>query len=304
MTQSAALAALASKYQMIGNLGSSAFGALGAFFGRSKDNAGALAAQQYQYQRLLNQQAYDLTQQGYRESPLNQRIGYESAGINPIFAMSNGASFGSYSGGSAGMPHGSSSAEIGNMITNAYKAFQLERNKTNAEILGINAGIKNTNADTALKAEQTMTERARQTQMDVQNAKTRLETDLAQKDLDYYDRRVKAQLLEMLNRAEDYRIHAELQDYNAETQRINAMANAYEMNFRKDHPIYNWLDRSTGMVGNAVGAGVSVYNARTGRMNAMANVNNSYSNGYERYTQRFDSKGNYRGHTREVYTKR
>lgn len=274
------------------------------FFGKNNDSASALASQQYEYQRLLNLQAYELTQQGYRESPLNQRIGYESAGINPILAMSNGATFGSYSGGSAGMAHGSSNADIGNMITNAYKAFQLERNKTNAEILGINAGIKNVNADTALKAEQTMTERARQTQIDVQNAKTRLETDLTQKDLDYYDRRVKAQLLEMLNRAEDYRIHAELQDYNAETQRINAMANAYEMNFRNDHPIYNWLDRSTGMVGNAISAGTNVYNAKTGRMNAMANVNNSYSNGYERYTQRFDSKGNYRGHTREVYTKR
>lgn len=272
-------------------------------FGK-KDSASAIAQQQYNYQRLLNQQAYDLTQQGYRESPLNQRIGYESAGINPIFAMSNGASFGSYSGGSAGMAHGSSSSDIGNMITNAYKAFQLERNKTNAEILGINAGIKNTNADTALKAEQAMTERARQTQIDVQNAKTRLETDLTRKDLDYYDRRAKASLLEMLNRAEDYRIHAELQDYNAETQRINALANAYEMNFREKHPVYNWLDRSTGMLGNTVSAGVNVYNARTGRINSMANVNNSYSNGYERYTQRFDSQGNYRGHIREVYTKR
>lgn len=280
-------------------------GALGSIFGKSKDSASVAAARQYHYQRLLNQQQYDLTQQGYRESPLNQRIGYESAGVNPILAMSNGASFGSYSGGSASAPMDSTTSEMGSMLTNAYKTFALERSKNKAEILGINAGIKNTNADTALKAEQTMTERARQTQIEVDNAKTRLETDLAQKDLDYYDRRAKASLLEMLNRAEDYRVHASLQDYNAETQRINAMANAYEMNFREKHPVYNWVQRSAGVAGDLVGAGVSVYSAKSGRINAMANANNSYNNnGYERYTQRFDSKGNYRGHTREVYTKR
>lgn len=288
----------------LGTAALSNVGGIMSFFGGKKDNSAALAAQQFEYQKLLNQQQYDLTQQGYRESPLNQRIGYESAGINPILAMSNGATFGSYSGGSAGMPHGSSSAEIGNMITNAYKAFQLERNKTNAEILGINAGIKNTNADTALKAEQTMTERSKQIQMDFQNAMMDVQTHLARKDLNSYDRRFYQEMYESMQRAENYRAEASVAGYNAETARINAEANAYDMNFRKDHPIYNWIDRSTGMVGNAVSAGVNVYNARTGRMNAMANVNNSYSNGYERYTQRFDSKGNYRGHTREVYTKR
>ena len=73
-------------------------GAMGLF---GSNNAAKAAKRQYEYQRLLNQQAYDLTQQGYREGPMNQRIGYESAGINPILAMSNGASFGSFSGGSA-----------------------------------------------------------------------------------------------------------------------------------------------------------------------------------------------------------
>lgn len=277
---------------------------LSGFMGQGKDSAPALAQLQYKNQRLLNQQAYDLTQQGYRESPLNQRIGYESAGVNPILAMSNGASFGSYSGGNAGMAHGSSSSEIGSMITNAYKTFQLERNKTNAEILGINAGIKNTNADTALKAEQTMTERARQTQMDFQNAMYDVQTHLARKDLSVYDKRFYTEMYDMMQRAENNRAYAAVADYNAETARIAAEASAYESNFRKDHPIYNWIDRSTGIAGNVVGTGVSVYNAKSGRINAMSNANNSYSNGYERYTQRFDSKGNYRGHTREVYTKR
>lgn len=288
MAQAAALAALAAKYKMIGDIGSSAFGAFGSFLGSSKDNASALSAQQYRYQTLLNQQAYDLTQQGYRESPLNQRIGYESAGINPIFAMSNGASFGSYSGGSAGMPHGSSGADIGNMITNAYKAFQLERNKTNAEILGINAGIKNTNADTALKAEQTMTERSKQIQMDFQNAMMDVQTHLARKDLDTYDRRFYSNLYEQFQRAENYRASASLAEYNAETARISAEANAYETQFRENHPIYNWLDRSASVIGRifgGVGAGVNAYKSTKPVVTESV---------------KFDSNSVYRGHIRKT----
>lgn len=288
MAQAAAAAALAARYKAIGDIGSSAFGALGSFFGRAKDNASALASQQYRYQTLLNQQAYDLTQQGYRESPLNQRIGYESAGINPIFAMSNGASFGSYSGGSAGMPHGSSSSDIGNMITNAYKAFQLERNKTNAEILGINAGIKNINADTALKAEQTMTERSKQIQMDFQNAMMDVQTHLSRKDLDTYDRRFYSNLYEQFQRAENFRANASLAEYNAETARMSAEANAYESKYREEHPVYNWLDRSASVVGRAfggAGAAVNAYNAT--KPVVTENV-------------KFGSNADYRGHTRTI----
>lgn len=256
-------------------------------FGR-KDSASALAQQQYNYQRLLNQQAYDLTQLGYRESPLNQRIGYESAGINPILAMSNGATFGSYSGGSAGMAHGSSSADIGNMATNAYKIFALERNKNKAEILGINAGIKNTNADTALKAEQAMTERSKQIQMDFQNAMMDVQTHLARKDLDTYDRRFYSNLYEQFQRAENYRANASLAEYNAETARMSAEANAYETQFRENHPIYNWLDRGASVVGRVfggVGAGVNAYKSLKPETVE---------------TVKFDSNAVYRGHTRKT----
>lgn len=286
MAQAVAMAALASRYKMIGDIGSSAFGALGSFFGRSKDDASTLSAQQYYYQKLLNQQAYDLTQQGYRESPLNQRIGYESAGINPILAMSNGASFGSFSGGSAGMPHGSSSAEMGSMITNAYKAFQLERNKTNAEILGINAGIKNTNADTALKAEQTMTERSKQIQMDFQNAMMDVQTHLAREDLNTYQKRFYSNLYEQFQRAENYRANASLAEYNAETFRMNAEANAYEADYREKHPFYNWADRWTSVAGRVFGgAGTAVNAYNSTKPVVTENV-------------KFGSNADYRGHTR------
>lgn len=267
-------------------IGSGALGALGSIFGKSKNSASEAAARQYHYQRLLNQQAYDLTQQGYRESPLNQRIGYESAGVNPILAMANGASFGSYSGGSASAPMDSTTSEMGSMITNAYKTFALERSKNKAEILGINAGIKNTNADTALKAEQTMTERSKQIQMDFQNAMMDVQTHLARKDLDTYDRRFYSNLYEQFQRAENYRASASLAEYNAETARMSAEANAYETQYRENHPFYNWADRWTSVAGRVfggAGAGVSAYNST--KPEVIESV-------------KFGSNADYRGHTR------
>lgn len=269
----------------VAGVGGAIVGGLKNLFKKS-DSAAEAAARQYKYQTLLNQQAYDLTQKGYLESPLNQRIGYESAGINPIFAMNNGASFGSYSGGSASASQDSTSADYSNMLTNAYKALALETRKTDAEILGINAGIKNTNADTALKAEQTMTERSRQIQMDFQNAMMDVQTHLAKKDLDTYDRRFYSNLYEQFQRAENYRASASLSEYNAETARISAEANAYEVDYREKHPFYNWADRWTSVAGRVfggAGAGINAYNST--KPVVTENV-------------KFGSNADYRGHTR------
>lgn len=263
-----------------------ALGSAISLFGRRSNSASQAAALQYKYQSLLNQQAYDLTQQGYRESPLNQRIGYENAGVNPILAMSNGASFGSYSGGSASAPQDSTTSEIGSMLTNAYKTLALERSKNKAEILGINAGIKNTNADTALKAEQVMTERSKQIQMNFQNSMYDVQTHLAQKDLDSYDRRLYSNLYEQFQRAENYRALTSVADYNAETARMNAEANAYESSYRENHPIYNWADRWASVAGRVFGGAGSAVNAYNSTKPVVTeNV-------------KFGSNADYRGHTR------
>lgn len=258
-------------------------GAAGLFSSKGSDSASAAAARQYNYQRLLNQQIYDLTQQGYRESPLNQRIGYENAGVNPILAMTNGASFGSYSGGSASAPMDSSTSEMGSMITNAYKTLALERSKNKAEILGINAGIKNTNADTALKAEQTMTERSKQIQMEFQNAMLDVQTHLARKDLNTYDRRFYSNLYEQFQRAENYRASASLAEYNAETARMSAEANAYESEFRRIHPLYDWTDRISKAISPWANSAVGAYNASKPVVTEHV---------------KFGSNADYRGHTR------
>lgn len=49
----------------------------------------------YNYARMLQQQQYDLTQQGYRESSSNIRQGLESAGFNPMLAVNGGNAVGS-----------------------------------------------------------------------------------------------------------------------------------------------------------------------------------------------------------------
>lgn len=107
----------------IGTLGGSAMGLFGT-------NAKASMLKQYNYQRLLQQQQYDLTQQGYRESPTNQRIGLESAGYNPILAVNNGLSYGNYSSGQS-----TAAMDSNDNVNNGLIALQTLANiqKTNAE---------------------------------------------------------------------------------------------------------------------------------------------------------------------------
>lgn len=215
----------------------------------SKDNAAKAAKRQYEYQRLLNQQSFDLTQKGYRVGPKNQRYGLESAGYNPMLPFISGGqmSLGSYSGGSASAPMDSTTADLGNMATNAYKVFKLAKDKNTAEISQILAGVKNTNADTALKESYAMTEEAKRTQMDFQNAMLDVERHLADKKLKWSDRQFYADIYDKMQRAENYSAMTAIHRYNAETNRMlqetNADINAEniaraksDVQFRNEHP--------------------------------------------------------------------
>lgn len=180
---------------------------------------------QYENQRKLNQQAYDLTQRGYRESPANQRAGLEAAGYNPILAASNGVSYGSFSGGSASMASNPGSS-IDESITNAYRAFKLEREKNKADIQNLVSASNSNNAQANLANEQALTESYRRAQIDFQNAMYDVLTHLHQKDLDYYERKMYYDQYEQFQRAENYRIKNTLENYRAISDRINAQANA------------------------------------------------------------------------------
>lgn len=205
----------------------SIYGGLMSLFNK-KDSAATAAKRQYDYQRLLNQQQYDLTQQGYLESPTNQRLGLEAAGYNPILALGGGGmSYGSYSAGSASAPMDSTTSDLGNMATNAYQTFKLARDKNNADIASIMAGIKNTNADTALKDQYAMTEEAKRIQMDFQNAQLEAETMLKRKDLSTYDRKFYQFIAESASRIERNSVMNAVNQMDAQTNAQNAQTNAY-----------------------------------------------------------------------------
>lgn len=241
----AALAAAKLAPTIAGNLksiGGSALGVLSSNIGgimglfKKSDSAAEAAARQYNYQRLLNQQQYDLTQQGYRESPTNQRLGLEAAGYNPILALGGGGlSYGSYSAGSASAPMDSTTSDLGNMVTNAYQTFKLARDKNKADIAGIMAGIKNTNADTALKAQYAMTEEAKRIQMDFENARIKAESLLRQKDLDTYDRRFYQFIAESASQIERNSVLNAVNQMDAQTNFQNAQTNAYDATTRRLH---------------------------------------------------------------------
>lgn len=240
---------------------------MGLFGGSSASKA---AERQYNYQRLLNQQAYDLTQQGYIDSPMNQRLGLEKAGYNPLLALGGGGlSYGSYSGGSASAPMDSTASEMGNMLTNAYQVFNLMRKKNTAEIQSIRAGVDNTNADTALKAEYAMTEQAKRTQMEFQNSMLDVQKHLAQKDLSWKDRLYYSQVYRNMQEAENYSAIANIKKYEAETNRKMADINAdryageissqlAESEWRRFHPRQVWILDNARRYGGIING---VYNA-------------------------------------------
>lgn len=217
------------------------------------DSAAKAAKRQYNYQKLLNQQQYDLTQQGYRESPLNQRLGLEAAGYNPILALGGGGmSYGSYSAGSASAPMDSTTSDLGNMATNAYQTFKLARDKNNADIAGIMAGIKNTNADTALKDQYAMTEEAKRIQMDFQNAQIEAETMLKRKDLDTYDRRFYQFIAESASRIQRNSVLNAVNQMDAETNRQNAATNAYNAESNETNSIANLTNARTNEINSII----------------------------------------------------
>lgn len=165
----------------------------------------------YAYQKKLMEDAYNLQQKGFQDNPLLVRKGLENAGYNPITGVGSTNAFSSVSG----VPS-SQSFDAGSNITNAFNARTQRRLAT--------AQVDSTNAQASLFDEQAKTEQAKRTQMDFQNAMLDVEKHLKQKDLDTYDRRFYAQLYEQMQRAENYRAMANVQGYNAETQRIASNA--------------------------------------------------------------------------------
>lgn len=168
--------------------------------------------------KLMDKQ-YNLAIKGYKESPLAVREGLERAGFNPLLSYASSGNFASTGIGSASAP------DIGSSITNGYSTFVNQRKLANAQ-------VNNTNADTTLKNEQSLTEQSKRSQIEFQNAMLDVETHLKRKDLSSYDRRLYTALYEQMQRAENFRAIASLQGYNAETGRISADASQLDAQTR------------------------------------------------------------------------
>lgn len=94
----------------------------------------------YEYARLLQQQQYDLTQQGYRESSKNIRIGLETAGYNPMLALNKAGSSVDVAGGT---PVAANATAAPDLIAGAALGHQTALT---------DAQTKNIEKDTELKA--------------------------------------------------------------------------------------------------------------------------------------------------------
>lgn len=208
--------------------------AIGGLFGAG--GSVASNALSYNENKKLMDKQYDLSIRGYKESPQAVREGLEKAGFNPLLSYASGGNFASSGLGSVSTP------DIGSAITDSYKTFVNERKLANAQ-------VNNTNADTTLKNEKSLTEQARRVQMSFQNSVYELESELKRKDLSSYDRRIKTALYEQMQRAENFRAMANLQGYNAETGRISANAQQLDAQTRS-----KWTPVG---IGAGIGAGLS-----------------------------------------------
>lgn len=168
------------------------------------------AVMNYDYAKKLMDRQYNINLKTLRNAPSASRKGYVDAGYNPLLALGS-----SQSGFSA------SSSGVGADLTSGLEqgissAIAMQQNK---------AQIENIKADTALKNNQGETEKARQIQMEFQNAMYDVETHLKKLDRDSYAYRFYSNLYEQMQRAENYRASSAIGQMNAETNRMNAETN-------------------------------------------------------------------------------
>lgn len=170
------------------------------------------AKRAYNYALKLQQHQYNLNMQSLRESPMNARIGYTSAGYNPLLALDSGMS-GVTPSATMSPTENNLASDVNNGLNSAVAYMQSK------------AQVDNINANSALATEQAETERAKRVQMEFQNAMTDVQTHLARKDLSTYDRRFYANLYEQMQRAENYKANSAVSQMNANTNRINSVTN-------------------------------------------------------------------------------
>lgn len=185
-----------------------------------------LQKKQYDYQRKLNQQGYDLTQQGYREQYGNMRQGLESAGYNPLLAVNGGMTGASYSSGSAaGSSVGIDGSNLGDVITNA-KQQKSQRDLNNASIRQLDSQVGVNNAEANYKEGLLQSEIIRQAGYDLDNQIKDLQRQKERKELNIWDKKLLSELENIQNDTALKRAHSYQALMDATSSRIQANASA------------------------------------------------------------------------------
>lgn len=127
---------------------SGGIGALGSIGSSIVSNAASARAQKraYQYARQLQQQQYDLSQQGYRETPSNQRVGMESAGYNPMLALGNVGSSSAVAGGTPVNANATDTSGIKESIMQ-MSSMRNQTKQTDATVENLDSGTRKNDAE-------------------------------------------------------------------------------------------------------------------------------------------------------------
>ena len=129
---------LSNNASSLGSFGSSLF---------SNATSGKQQARAYNYARALQQQQYDLSQQGYRDGPTNQRTGFEKAGYNPMLALGNVGSSTAVSGGTPVSANATDTTGIRDAIMQKI-SLQNQTEQTQSTVENLDSATEKNHAET------------------------------------------------------------------------------------------------------------------------------------------------------------
>lgn len=218
------------------------------------------AAQQFQNQMALQQQAQEWSEYMYRNRYQMQREDLEKAGINPLFGLGNAPAT-ALGGGSAGMP----------------EYVQEKQNKQQMILQGIQLGQEFSAKQAQIKNLDQQTETEKWTSMlEAQNViGKQLENLYQKKELNYYDKQRKKELEKLsseINESMERQKNIIEERRNLKTARKNIEIQneitGREAQWIKNHPMLSGFGIGADKVGRpimeAVGLGIQGYSAIKG----------------------------------------